>query len=98
VFAVFATLSMQDFKQMGVGLAVAVALDATVIRIVLLPAIMTVLGERNWPNRRAVRPGEERNGVSDGNRTRDNRDHNPVLYQLSYTHHAGRRNDPADGV
>ena len=30
---------------------------------------------------------EDRNGVSDGNRTRDIRSHNPVLYQLSYTHH-----------
>ncbi len=30
-------------------------------------------------------------GVSDGARTRDNRDHNPVLYQLSYTHHERRR-------
>lgn len=49
VFAVFATLSMQDFKQMGVGLAAAVAIDATVIRIVLLPAVMTLLGDRNWP-------------------------------------------------
>ena len=48
VFAVFGTLSMQDFKQLGVGLAVAVLLDATVIRILLLPSVMTVLGERNW--------------------------------------------------
>ena len=30
-------------------------------------------------------------GVSDGARTRDNRDHNPVLYQLSYTHHCASR-------
>jgi putative drug exporter of the RND superfamily len=49
VFAVFGTLSMQDFKQLGVGLAVAVALDATVIRVLLLPAVMILLGERNWP-------------------------------------------------
>ncbi|MFB9830695.1 MMPL family transporter [Actinoallomurus acaciae] len=48
VFAVFGTLSMQDFKQMGVGLAVAVLLDATVVRAVLLPSAMTLLGERNW--------------------------------------------------
>ncbi|GGO87092.1 MMPL family transporter [Wenjunlia tyrosinilytica] len=48
VFSVFATLSMQDMKQMGVGLAVAVLLDATVIRTLLLPALMTLLGERNW--------------------------------------------------
>ncbi len=35
-------------KELGVGLAVAVLLDATVIRGILLPAAMTVLGERNW--------------------------------------------------
>ncbi|MFC4492965.1 MMPL family transporter [Streptomyces ovatisporus] len=48
VFAVFGTLSMQDMQQMGVGLAVAVLLDATVVRMVLLPAVMTLLGEHNW--------------------------------------------------
>ncbi|MDI2126383.1 MMPL family transporter [Yinghuangia seranimata] len=48
VFAVFGTLSMQQMKQMGVGLAVAVLLDATIIRAVLLPAVMGLLGERNW--------------------------------------------------
>ncbi|MFC5883872.1 MMPL family transporter [Kitasatospora sp. CM 4170] len=48
VFAVFGTLSMQAMKQMGVGLAVAVLIDATVIRAVLLPSVMTLLGERNW--------------------------------------------------
>jgi RND superfamily putative drug exporter len=48
VFAVFGTLSMMDFKQLGVGLAVAVLLDATVVRILLLPSVMTILGERNW--------------------------------------------------
>ena len=48
VFSIFATLSMIDFKQMGVGLAVAVLIDATIIRAVLLPASMKLLGERNW--------------------------------------------------
>jgi RND superfamily putative drug exporter len=48
VFSIFAVLSLLDFKQMGVGLAVAVLLDATVIRGVLLPASMTLLGEHNW--------------------------------------------------
>ncbi|MFD8754270.1 MMPL family transporter [Kitasatospora sp. NPDC059577] len=48
VFAVFGTLSMQAMKQMGVGLAVAVLIDATVIRAVLLPAVMSLLGDRNW--------------------------------------------------
>jgi putative drug exporter of the RND superfamily len=48
VFAIFATLSTLDIKQMGVGLAVAVVLDATIIRGVLLPATMKLLGDWNW--------------------------------------------------
>jgi RND superfamily putative drug exporter len=48
VFSIFATLSLLDFKQMGVGLAVAVLLDATVIRGILLPASMKLLGDWNW--------------------------------------------------
>ena len=48
VFALFGTVSSLDIKQAGVGLAAAVLIDATVIRSVLLPATMTVLGERNW--------------------------------------------------
>jgi RND superfamily putative drug exporter len=48
VFAVFGTLSMVTFKQLGVGLAVAILLDATVVRAVLLPAILAALGERTW--------------------------------------------------
>jgi RND superfamily putative drug exporter len=48
VFAVFATLGMLDFKQMGVGLAVAVLIDATIVRAVLLPASMKLLGDWNW--------------------------------------------------
>jgi uncharacterized membrane protein YdfJ with MMPL/SSD domain len=48
VFAIFASLSMIEFKQMGVGLAVAILLDATLVRAVLLPAAMKLLGERNW--------------------------------------------------
>jgi uncharacterized membrane protein YdfJ with MMPL/SSD domain len=48
VFAIFATLSMLDFKQMGIGLAVAVLIDATIVRAVLLPATMKLLGDWNW--------------------------------------------------
>ncbi|MFE6401372.1 MMPL family transporter [Streptomyces alboflavus] len=55
VFAVFGTLSMQDMQQMGVGLGVAVLLDATVVRMVLLPSLMTLLGERNWHTPRYLR-------------------------------------------
>ena len=48
VFSVFTTLSMLFFKQFGVGLAVAVLLDATIVRAVLLPATMKLLGDWNW--------------------------------------------------
>ena len=48
VFAIFATLSLLDFKQMGIGLAFAVLIDATIIRGVLLPASMKLLGDWNW--------------------------------------------------
>jgi uncharacterized membrane protein YdfJ with MMPL/SSD domain len=48
VFAIFATLGMIDFKMMGVGLAAAVLIDATIVRAVLLPAAMKLLGEWNW--------------------------------------------------
>ena len=48
VFSLFGSLSSLDVKQAGVGLAVAVLLDATVIRAVLLPASMELLGEWNW--------------------------------------------------
>jgi uncharacterized membrane protein YdfJ with MMPL/SSD domain len=48
VFAVFAALSMPFFKQFGVGLAAAILIDATIVRGVLLPATMKLLGEWNW--------------------------------------------------
>jgi uncharacterized membrane protein YdfJ with MMPL/SSD domain len=48
VFSIFATLGLLSMKQMGFGLAVSVLIDATIIRALLLPAAMTLLGERNW--------------------------------------------------
>ena len=48
VFAIFASLGMIDFKMMGVGLAVAVFIDATLVRAVLVPAAMKLLGDWNW--------------------------------------------------
>jgi len=48
VFAVFGSLSIQQFKQLSVGLSVSVLLDATVVRGVLLPSVMALLGDRNW--------------------------------------------------
>jgi RND superfamily putative drug exporter len=48
VFAIFVTLHELDIKQMGFGLATAILIDATVVRAVLLPAVMKLLGEWNW--------------------------------------------------
>ena len=47
-FLVFATLPIVEMKEMGVGLAAAVLIDATIVRGVLLPAVMKLLGDRNW--------------------------------------------------
>ncbi len=47
-FAVFATMPLIDMKEMGVGLAAAVLIDATIVRAVLLPATMKLLGRWNW--------------------------------------------------
>jgi RND superfamily putative drug exporter len=58
VFAIFATLSMMEMKMMGVGLSAAILVDATVIRLVMLPAILVLLGDRAWwPTRPTPRPG-----------------------------------------
>jgi uncharacterized membrane protein YdfJ with MMPL/SSD domain len=48
VFAVFALMPILDMKEMGIGLAAAVLIDATIIRAVLLPASMKLLGDWNW--------------------------------------------------
>jgi putative drug exporter of the RND superfamily len=48
VFSTFATLSVISMRQLGVGLAVAIFLDATIVRGLLVPAVMSLLGERNW--------------------------------------------------
>jgi RND superfamily putative drug exporter len=57
VFAVFASLPMMDMKQMGFGLAAAVLIDAVVVRIVILPSLMTLLGRANWwPGRMPAAP------------------------------------------
>jgi len=48
VFVGFATGQLVMFQQMGFGLAVAVLLDATIVRSVLVPATMALLGDRNW--------------------------------------------------
>ncbi len=74
VFSIFASLSLLDFKQLGVGLAVAILLDATVVRAVLLPSAMALLGHRNWwmptwlvrvlPERSAQQPASDPEAVA----------------------------------
>ena len=56
VFAVFATLSMLEMKMMGVALAAAILIDATLIRLVMLPAALLLLGDRAWWPRRPAAP------------------------------------------
>ena len=48
VFSIFATLQFLFLKEFGVGLAIAVLVDATIVRAVLLPATMKLLGDWNW--------------------------------------------------
>jgi RND superfamily putative drug exporter len=48
VFSIFATLDMIDVKMLGVGLAAAVLIDATLVRGIVLPAALALLGERAW--------------------------------------------------
>jgi RND superfamily putative drug exporter len=48
VFSGFASGQLVMFQQMGFGLAVAVLLDATIVRSILVPAAMRLLGDRNW--------------------------------------------------
>jgi hypothetical protein len=68
VFSIFATLSFVDVKTLGVGLAFAVLVDATVVRGILLPAAMTLLGERSWylPRWLGWLPGRRLDGSDDG--------------------------------
>ena len=60
VFSIFATLSMLEMKMMGVGLSFAILLDATLIRLVMLPALLCLLGDRVWWPTRRPRPMSER--------------------------------------
>ena len=65
VFSILATLPIVDTKTLGVGLAAAVFIDATVVRGILLPALMSLLGERCWylPRWLSWLPGGRRAGL-----------------------------------
>jgi len=69
-FAVFALMPILDMKEMGIGLAAAVLIDATIVCAVLLPATMKLLGDWNWylpkhlgwlpkPDRQQLRPEQQ---------------------------------------
>ncbi|MFE9006139.1 MMPL family transporter [Streptomyces sp. NPDC007875] len=64
VFSIFGTLNAVEFKQLGVGLAAAIMLDAVVIRIFVLPALMTALGPWNWWPGSTSGTGRETSAVS----------------------------------
>jgi uncharacterized membrane protein YdfJ with MMPL/SSD domain len=55
VFAIFATLGLLEFKQLGVGLAAAVLIDATIVRGLALPAVIALLGDRGVRERKRAR-------------------------------------------
>ena len=59
VFSLFAMLRLPEMKQLGVGLGAAILIDATIVRGIALPAVVTLLGERRWrvaPRRRRPAP------------------------------------------
>ncbi len=57
VFSIFVTMPLVDLKILGVGMAAAVLIDATVVRGILVPAALALLGDRAWRLRRAPAPG-----------------------------------------
>jgi RND superfamily putative drug exporter len=59
IFAIFASLSLLEMKQIGIGLAAAVFIDATLVRIVILPAILVLMGKVAWWPMRVRRPAAE---------------------------------------
>ena len=51
MFSIFATLPLVDLKILGIGTAAAVLIDATIVRGILVPAALALLGDRAWPPR-----------------------------------------------
>lgn len=70
VFSVFATLSLVDLKILGIGTAVGVLIDATLVRGVPLPAALALLGDRAWGRAAVPSPsasrGQARNPAAAG--------------------------------
>ena len=97
VFVIFATLPIIDMKEMGIGLAAAVLIDATIVRAVLLPATMKLLGDWNWylPTLARVAaaaraPGRGRPGSGAGNRLKPARPRT----QTNVAHSTSQRSGP----
>lgn len=65
VFAGFAAADLLVMKQMGFALVVAIIIDATLVRMLLVPATMTVLGDRNWWAPPALRRLHDRFGITE---------------------------------
>jgi RND superfamily putative drug exporter len=63
VFAGFAAGELVLVKQLGIGLAIAVIVDATIVRCLLVPATMTLLGNLNWWAPRPLRRVHQRFGL-----------------------------------
>jgi putative drug exporter of the RND superfamily len=64
VFSIFATLSLIEFKMFGVAMAAAILIDATIVRGVLLPAGLSLLGERIWAREARGPRGSQAAGVT----------------------------------
>ncbi|MBL7501358.1 MMPL family transporter [Frankia sp. CNm7] len=56
IFGIFATLSQVSMKQLGIGLGAAILIDATIIRVLLMPALLTLLGDRVWRPKAGATP------------------------------------------
>ncbi|MBO0607824.1 MMPL family transporter [Myceligenerans salitolerans] len=65
-FAIYASSQVSFLQQLGIGMALAVAVDATIIRGVLLPASMRLLGHANWWAPRPLRRLHDRIGLREG--------------------------------
>ena len=94
VFSIFIGLDQVELKMLGVGLAAAVLLDATVVRGVLLPAAMTLLGDRCWylPGRTPTAPSTPEDGLNAGTLSATERAMNATI-----TMDATSRNQPRTG-
>ena len=66
VFGVFATTGVPQIKEIGLGLAVAIALDATVVRLVLVPATMQLMGNVELVDAGVARADPARGGLRIG--------------------------------